>query len=204
MKKGLLIAFVALGMTGCYTMLYPPVEETYSPAAGDSAVVQLPDSVVSGGVTIYNQNQIILDDYYQDPYYYRQGYWGGYYYWDPYYYNPFGYYRDYRWWRRQYYHEGHSPSPVIPAPKTPRRETDYRNPVVPPPNLNPAAPTVGQIEPGKTESKPDSIQPQNPKPEDEKRALRSTEKPPAEPEKKPAPEPAKDEKKSRREKSRER
>jgi hypothetical protein len=88
MKQLLLIAGLCLIITGCYTALYPPLNETdYGYRAGDS-VMTVPDSLDGRNITIINQNQIIFDRYYQDPFYERGGFFGGYGCWDPYFYNP--------------------------------------------------------------------------------------------------------------------
>jgi len=210
LRRILFVSLVSLTLSGCYTMMYPPPDEiTYAESQSDS-MLTVPDSVVSGGVTIYNQNQLIMDSYYQDPYYYRGGYGGRYQYWDPYYYNPFGYHRNRYWWGHRGSGGNYTPGrPTPQTPLTPRREKDYRRSDV---TLPPGAPAVAMpqtpsepavVVPTKPAEIPEPAKTPPPKPPEEKRSLRSTQPATPEPEKPVEPEP-KDDKTSRREKNRDR
>jgi hypothetical protein len=125
MRYLLLAVSLCFGITGCYTMLYPPVNELISGYGADGSVLTVSDSASGTNITIVNQNQIIFDRYYQDPFYQRGGFYGGSGYWDSYYYNPGGYHQDYRWHHEEN-HQGYTPGTDAPKPKTPRREKDYR------------------------------------------------------------------------------
>ncbi|MCF7810791.1 hypothetical protein K9N50_07350 [bacterium] len=125
MKHLLLTCIICLSLTGCYTMLHPPVEELTSGYDLSDSILAIPDSISGNGVVIINQNQIIFDRYYQDPYYQRYGYYGVYDYWDPYYYNPYKYHHNNYWYNGRY-RSGKAPGTVTPKQKTPRREDDYR------------------------------------------------------------------------------
>ncbi len=127
MKYFFLAVALSLSLTGCYTMLYPPPSEMAGVYRTEGAVVTIPDSLAGQGITIINQNQnqIIFDRYYQDPYYQRDGYRGGSAYWDPYYYDSRRNHRRYYWQHGRYYPDD-SPRPTPPKQKTPRRDKDYR------------------------------------------------------------------------------
>jgi len=223
MKYLLLAASLCFGITGCYTMLYPPANELINGYAPDGSVVTVPDSVSGTNITIVNQNQIIFDRYYQDPFYQRGGFYGGSGYWDPYYYNPGGYYQDRRW-RHGGYHYEYPPETNTPKPKTPRREKDYRRSEVPadnPPyqinaiNVQAPAPMIHPVRsepapPTQPESdkvaesqpaKPDSVKKEAVKSADNKRSLRSTQTPssPETEEQPDAPKNQNEDKKPRRE-----
>ena len=114
---------LCLGLTGCYTMILPPPSESSYGDTSGGQVVTIPDSLSGKGVIIVNQNQVILDRYYQDLFYQRSGLFGGSGCWDPYYYNPRGYYYDHRWHRGGHY----PPGPSSPQPKKSRRDEDYRS-----------------------------------------------------------------------------
>jgi len=136
MKSLLPAVSLCLGLAGCYTMIYPPLDETARVADTGGQVVTLPDSLAGKSVIIVNQNQVIVDRYYQDPYYQRGGLFGGSGYWDPYYYNPRGYYQDNRW-RHGWYQPDYSPGSPSPQPKKSRRDKDYRSEVPPADSPNP-------------------------------------------------------------------
>jgi len=141
MKTLFWVVGFSLIFTGCYTMLYPPPEAA-SYGYGANEVLTIPDSLSGRGITIINQNQMILDRYYEDPFYRRDGFFGGYGCWDPYYYDHRGYNHDHRWHRGRYYDPGTPPGPVTPEPKKPRREKDQRrseNPPVDAPNQSATA-----------------------------------------------------------------
>ena len=124
--KVLPLAFiVCLATAGCYTMIYPPPEELVYEYDVDSTLINLPDSMSDADIIIYNQNQIIFDQYYMDPYYYRYGRYDRYGFWDPYYYNPYGYNRDNRWHHGRYYRY-YSPGKAAPKQKKPRRTENPR------------------------------------------------------------------------------
>ena len=131
MKITVLAVCLSFGFTGCYTMLYPPPSETQiGYAAGGTLTI--PDSLAGQGVTIINQNNMILDRYYEDPFYLRDGYYGGYGYWDPYYYNYRGYNDRHRWHNGRYHDPGTPARPETPKPKKPRRQKDERRSEYPP------------------------------------------------------------------------
>jgi hypothetical protein len=142
MKYLLLAVSLCLSITGCYTMVYPPPSELVAEYnAGDSVLI-VPDSVAGNNITIINQNQIIFDRYYQDPFYQRNGYYGGSGYWDPYYYNPNRYHRV-NYWKHGRYYSGSSGGTVTPKVKTPRRDKDYRRSEALPENSPEANELVG-------------------------------------------------------------
>jgi hypothetical protein len=199
-------------------MLYPPVNELTNGYGADGSVLTVPDSGSGTNITIVNQNQIIFDRYYQDPYYQRGGFFGGSGCWDPYYYNPGGYRQDHRWQRGEY-HYGYTPGTDTPKPKTPRRKQNLRSeaPADNPPNQTEVVSAQAPAATAQTESvkaaesqpvKPDSAKKEAPKPADNKRSLRPVETPaptPSEPEKQPDPPKDKNEdKKPRREGNRDR
>ncbi len=124
--KVLSIAFILCFATaGCYTLIYPPPEEWIDESLSDTTVIAITDSSRDVNITIINENQLIFDRYYQDPYYYRYDRFGGYGYWDPYYYNPHGYYRDNRW-RHGRYRSYSSSGKATPKQQKSRRTKDYR------------------------------------------------------------------------------
>ncbi len=210
MRTLLIAALLGFLLSGCYTMIYPPPGQMVYQQGGDS--LSLPDSAVAGrGITIINQNQIILDHYYQDDYYYRGDQAGGYGYWDPYYYDPRGYHQDRRWRHGWHHWNGNSGTPSSPPVKKPRREKDYRRSEAPTgnapegyqaasdqglfPYLDPVA--VNNIAP--VQSDPGKADPPPPKAADDSRTLRTAVQPVVT----PVPDkPADDTKKSRRDDSR--
>ena len=133
MRYLLLAVSLCIGVTGCYTMVYPPANDLVSGYGANGSVLTVPDSVSGNNITIINQNQIIFDRYYQDPYYQRGGFFGGSGCWDPYYYNPNRYHRV-NYWHHGRYQSGNSSGTITPKPKTPRRKKDYRRSEVPPNN----------------------------------------------------------------------
>lgn len=107
-------------------MLYPP-PYYYQPTEGQMSGIQIPDSMAAQGITIINNNQVIVDQYYRDPYNLR-GYYNSGYYWDPYYYNPRGYQQPYRYYPRRYYNRGGGSGVPQPPAKNQPRDTDPRRP----------------------------------------------------------------------------
>jgi hypothetical protein len=163
MKYLLLTAAVCLSLTGCYTMLYPPMNYV-----APGYAVTVPDSLAGRGVTIINQNQIIFDRYYQDPYYMRDGFFGGAGCWDPYYYNPYRYHHDY-YWNRQWYPSDNSPGNTAPKPLTPRREKDVRRSDAQP-EVTPRPTDTVAVQPSGSDSPAVRIEPAKPAPPEPKKA----------------------------------
>ncbi|MFH0765165.1 MAG: hypothetical protein V2A61_01960 [Calditrichota bacterium] len=219
MKYLLPVVCLSFSLAGCYTMIYPPPSDTLYGINRSDSVLTLPDSIAGRGVTIINQNQIIFDRYYQDPFYYRGGLYGGYGGWDPYYYNPYGYRHDQRW-HRGWIYPGGTPGPVTPPPKKPRREKDYRGEEASPddsPNptgLANADNSSSLSSPPKSEPnrqdppvpvriaesppvKPDSAKSEASKPEERVRSVKSV-KPPDPPENKTQPDTSQDKKEDKK------
>ena len=117
----LLLLTVCLSLTGCYTMIDPPPEAYYD-AYEDTVYVE-GDPVNGVSVTVINNNEIILDDYYNDMRYLRQYRWHDNYYWDPYYYD-YRYYNNRHHWHSGGYHRGGA----VARPKKLRREEPLRRP----------------------------------------------------------------------------
>ena len=165
MKSLLPAVSLCLSLSGCYTMIYPPLTESGYAQSGGGQVVTVPDSLAGKGVVIINQNQVIVDRYYQDPYYMRGGWFGSY--WDPYYYNPHGYYDSRRWHHGWY---DYSPGTSAPEPKKPRRNKDYRrseaSPAdLPPPGAGVQAPPPASGTPPVLAEATTTVQPQPSKPD---------------------------------------
>lgn len=170
MKSILAAGALSLALTGCYTILYPPLDYQLNAGAPDSSVLVIPDSLAGRGVIIVNQNQIIMGRYYEDLYYYREGWFGGFYGWDPYFYNPRGYYYR-RYWRPGRGNGGDAPGPVTPPEKKERREKDYRRSEAPADNSDIAVQIVSP--PQKESSQPAIASP--PSPTEPQRSIRSFE-----------------------------
>jgi len=183
MKYLLLAVCLSFTVTGCYTMLHPPVNELVAEYSAGDSVLTVQDSVSGNNITIINQNQLIFDRYYQDPYYQRGGYWGATRYWDPYYYNPHRYHRV-NYWHHGRYQSGSSSGTSTPKVKKPRRKKDYRESNVPPNNspesteyVNVQAPAPTAIS-AKPEPKKITV-PQNTDRDDNQRTLRTVSAPSA-------------------------
>jgi len=103
-------------------MVDPPPEAYYD-AVEDTVFVE-GDSGDGISVTVINNNEIILDQYYHDLRYLRHYRWYDDYYWDPYYYDyRHHYYRPH--WHSGGYHRGGA----VARPKKPRRRTSLRRPI---------------------------------------------------------------------------
>ncbi len=122
MYSKILLALVCFLTVGCYTIVYPPVEDPNE--IGSNTIITGDSSAVDGiNITVINENQIIFDQYYQDPRYRRYNSWNNNYYYDPYYYDYYSYNHHPRWQSGRYYS-----SKETPKPKKSRRKEHYRRP----------------------------------------------------------------------------